>query len=681
MAAIAPGEQVYKISDAQERALLLYSQGAQQSLLNQFSIRSNLEAIDRAYMRENDFTPEQLRNRLANKAGDAKKIQNAVFPIIMPQVEAALAYFTNVFLTGYPIFGVSSDPSMEDAALQLETIIGENAITAGWARQLMMFFRDGLKYNLHGIECDWQQKTVSSIETDIAYPNSAKPKSVLWKGNVLRRMDMYNTFFDPRVHPAEMHIKGEFAGYIEVMSRIQLKQLINELFGVVDPATAIRAFESSPGATAASASGNPYGYYMPIINPYPTMDRGNLQTFDWMNWALAADASKNRNIRYTNVYQVTTMYGRILPADFGFKVPGENTPQVWKMIIVNGQVVLYCKRQENAHNYIPIFFGQLMEDGLDYQTKSFAQNVSDYQDVASAMINGYLASARRKVGDRVLYDPLRVTEKDINSTDPAAKIPVRPTAYGKPVQESVYAFPFRDEQMQSMLQGADLIGKMADKVNQSNPAQQGQFVKGNKTRQEYDDVMGHGNGRNQCMAIMSEAQVFTPMKEVIKLNILQFQPETVLFNRDKSQQVAIKPEELRATSVHFKVSDGLLPESKLMSSDDMTMAMQTLGSSPALSQGYNMAPLFTYLFKLKGADLKPFEKSPLQMQFEQMTTQWQQTCIQMIKSNPQLDPRALPPQPQMPPELIKELQQKQASGGVLPAQSQTADVSTTGAQS
>lgn len=109
MAAIAPGEQAQKINDQQEKALLLYSQGAQQSLLNQFSIRSNLEAIDRAYMRENDFTSEQLRNRLANKAGDAKKIQNAVFPIIMPQVEAALAYFTNVFLTGYPMFGVSSD--------------------------------------------------------------------------------------------------------------------------------------------------------------------------------------------------------------------------------------------------------------------------------------------------------------------------------------------------------------------------------------------------------------------------------------------------------------------------------------------------------------------------------------------------------------------------------------------
>jgi len=33
-----------------------------------------------------------------------------------------------------------------------------------------------------------------------------------------------------------------------------------------------------------------------------------------------------------------------LPNDFGMMVPEENTPQVWKFVIINNQVVLYAER-------------------------------------------------------------------------------------------------------------------------------------------------------------------------------------------------------------------------------------------------------------------------------------------------------------------------------------------------
>ena len=145
------------LNKEQSNEIIRYAMNAQTSLTNQYSIRSSLEDIDRAYMRERDWTEAEWKSRLANKAGDTSKIRNVTVPIVMPQVQAALGYLTNVFLMGYPIFGVTADPVNENAALQMETIIGENATTAGWSRELMMFFRDGLKYNLHALECDWKQ--------------------------------------------------------------------------------------------------------------------------------------------------------------------------------------------------------------------------------------------------------------------------------------------------------------------------------------------------------------------------------------------------------------------------------------------------------------------------------------------------------------------------------------------
>ena len=673
---MAGTSQVINLTDEQERALITYASKAKELLINQYSMRNNMELIDRAYMREENWTEDQIRSKLLNRLGDKHRIQDVTVPIIMPQVESAVGYLANAFLTGYPVFGVSSDPNQEDSALQMETIIAENAITARWRRQLLMFFRDGLKYNLHGLELSWEQRTVAKITNAASAPNGAKVDTdTLWRGNVIRRMDLYNTFFDPRVSPSDIYCDGEFAGYIKLYSRIKMKQLINDLYGSIPKKTAIKAFESGPAPGGGTSTGTPFNYYRPLINPYPTMiNTQYVDGFNWESWfAGGMEGGKLGGIQYKNAYEVMFLYARILPSDFNLSVPAENTPQVWKIIIVNGKVVLFLERQSNAHNHIPIYFGQPIEDGLDFQTKSFASNVQDMQDVASALVSGYIASKRRLVGDRVLYDPSKIRAKDINSTHPAAKIPVRQSAYGRPLGEAVYQFPYRDESVQTMMQGAQIITQWADKINGQNAPQQGQFQKGNKTKYEYEDIMGHGNTHNQVMGIESEEQVFVPLKEAIKLNILQFQQQDILYNRDKNTSVAIKPETLREAAVHFKVSDGMSPEELMMNEDEWQTAMQTIGSSQQIGAGYNMAPMFTYLMKLKGCDLTPFEKSPLQQQYEAAVAQWQQVALAAVKAG-----QPVPPQPKMPPELIAELKAKGQTGGLNPAPQETAESSTQG---
>lgn len=647
------------INEDQERAIIKYASAGQTLLTNQFAIRSYLETMDRNYMREADFTENAIRGRIANRVGDKTKLGNITVPVIMPQVESALEYMVNVFLTGYPIFGVSADPATEGAALQMETIIGEQVRQAQWKRELMMFFRDGLKYNLHALEVQWWTTNVHSLQNDVSAPTGVKVVDNLWSGNKLKRMDLYNTFFDPRVHPSEIHREGEYAGYIEIMSRVRIKKFIQDLWGKVSRKQILKALQSMPAGDYNSSSMAPYAYWRPMLNPFPLMNNMNNQGMDWLAWANEIPENTG-GIKYTNIYQVMTLYARIMPRDFKLDVPAENTPQVWKFIIVNGSVVLYAERQTNAHNYLPILFGQPIEDGLDYQTKSFAANVQDMQDISTAMWNAYIASKRKLIGDRVIYDPSRIRAADINNSNPAAKIPVRPAAYGKPVQESVYAFPFRDEPTDSLMQGSTAVTNMANLINGQNPAQQGQFVKGNKTKHEYEDIMGHGNGRNQVMAMFTEDQVMTPLKEIIKLNILQYQADAVLYNPNTKTQVSINMADLRKEASSFIMSDGLQPTDELMSDDAWQTAIQTIMSAPSIGQAYNIAPMFSYLMKQQGADLSPFEKSPLQLQYEQQIAAWSQAADAAAK-------QGLPfnsPQPQMPQALQQELAQKGQQGGV-----------------
>lgn len=632
------------LSKKSQEAIIMYLQQCYNQYTVLWNLRERMLLVDRQYAREMDLTTENARAKTANTYGDANRFQNIELPVVMPQVEAAVTYQTSVFLTGTPLFGVGAAPEYQNEALQLETKIDSDAIRGGWTRHFTMFFRDGAKYNIGAIEVCWDKEVTAAIDTDLNFSaTQGKPKEIIWEGNKVKRLDMYNTIFDTRVAPAEMHEKGEFVGYTELASRITLKKLINTLPDV-RLENVVAAFEApSCGISFTQDTSALMSYYVPQVNPnVPIIDQFQ-GAFNWEAWA--GITSNDRKIDYKNLYQVTTLYARILPSDFGIKVPAANTPQVWKFIIVNYSVLIYAERLTNAHGLIPVLFSQPLEDGLTYQTKSLATNVAPIQAITSAISNANIAARRRAISDRVLYDPSRITEAHINSSNPSAKIPVRPAAYGKPVGESVYAFPFRDDQSVNNAQQISLYTSMANTISGQNPVRQGQFVKGNKTQSEFDSVMANANGRDQVTALGYEAQIFTPLKEIVKINTLQYTGGVSLYNREKKVVVKIDPVQLRKAVMEFKVSDGLTPLDKIMDTDTMIVAMQQIGSSPAIGGAYNVGPMFSYLMKLKGADLSPFEKSPEQQAYEAALREWQMLIMEMSKNNPEIKADQFPPRP------------------------------------
>jgi hypothetical protein len=554
--------------------------------------RSRYEHIDRAYMRELDLTQENLRAKSANAAGDADRYQNITIPVVKTQVDTATDYQAAVFLTGSPLFGVVSDPAYIDQAMQMETVLEDQSVRGGWVRELTLHFRDAFKYNFAPIEIDWADEVTYAVETDLTKSaEQGLPKEVIWSGNRIRRLDPYNTFVDRRVLASEVYSKGEFAGYTEYVSRIELKDYISRLPDKII-ANIKPAFESGTSTAASAQNSSSASYYVPSINPVVDATDNKYGGTNWMRWAGMSDY-RNQNIDYKDAYERTTMYCRVLPSEFNLKVPNSNTPQIYKLVIVNHQHIIYAERQTNAHNYLPIVIAVPEEDGLNYQTKSLATDALPFQSAASAYMNSIMASRRRAISDRVLYDPSRITAAHINSANPSAKIPIRPAAYGKPVGESVYAFPYREDQMAGSMQQISAIVGLANNLAGQNQASQGQFVKGNKTLSEFESVMANSNASDQVVAMLLESQVFTPMKTILKTNILQYQAGVTVYNREQSQNVQVDPVALRKAILEFRISDGLVPSSKIMNADVFGTAVQVIGSSPEIAGGYNLAQMFS----------------------------------------------------------------------------------------
>lgn len=627
-----------------------YIRTKSQEMFTEFSLRTRFEAIDRVYQREIDRTKEQERAKYANKAGDADRIQNITVPVVMPQVKAAVTYQASVFLSGTPIFGIAAPPAYIDAGLMMESIIEQEQVEAGWVRNLLLFFVDGFKYNYSAVEVDWKTVQVASLSTNVLAGRSAEVTKTSWAGNFIERLDPYNTFHDPSVASAEVPWAAEYAGYHKMYTRARFKKFLTDLQYKIN----IHKAYEAPVQDSYFGDINSR-YYVPKINPASHAELlgiANSGAMDWHRWMELADTRKQSKFEYRSQYLVTTMYARITPSEFGLSVPQPNTPQIFKMILVNGTVLLHIERMTNAHDLIPILFGVPLEDGLSFEDKSLAENAEPFQSVSTSLMNGMMAGRRRAVNDRIIYDPSKLPTHLMEKAG-VARVPCRPSAYGTDLRTAFAQIPYDDTQAGIAMQEIQTVLALGNEVSGQNKARQGQFVKGNKTQREFDTVMANANGRDQVTAILLEDQVFSCMKKIIKINILQYHGAATIFSQSQGQAVEIDPDMMRNAVMEFKVSDGLSPTDKLMDSESFAVALQTFQAAPAIAQAYNIAPLFNYLMKQRGADLRPFEKSGEQLAYEQALAAWQQAVQQaaltLSKANPGVDPaelaKQLPPQP------------------------------------
>lgn len=636
---MASSQTILKINKKSQESIISYLWQLRSRFTFFYGIRDLLETIDREYYREANRTEEHMKARLANKLGDAHKYQDITMPIVLDQVDTFTGFLTDVFCSSTPIFPVIAPKDYADAAVMMNSILDNQSKKGSWKSELIKFFRDCGKYNLAAVEVDWAKVNTALVETDLTFsPSQGRPRNIIWEGNKLKHLSLYNTFWDTTVPAQEVHKDGEFAGYHELYSRNKLKKLIAELGDDAIIENIVPAYNSGTQLNQ---------YYIPQINRDSLVSTQTaMQGMDWFAWA--GIKPKEDAIASKGLYLVTKLYARILPSDFGIRAPQPNTPQVWKFIIVNFSEIIYCERQTNAHEYIPILFGCPNDDGIKYQSKSLAQNAMPFQQISSSLMNSAMAARRKAIYDRGLYNPLYVAEKTINSDNPVAKIPIKPTAYqGVPLNEIYMPIPFNDNQSGLIMQEAQMISGIADQVSGLNKAQRGQFVKGNKTGLEFNEIMKNSDVKPRMAAIVLEDQVMTPMKFILGINIIQFQGNETLYYEegDAKSAVSVDPLLIRNAIWKFKVTDGAAPKEAEMHEDTWQTALQMFATSPAIAQEYQVSDVFSYLLKMKGADIADFRKPKEVLMYEQATAAWQNTIQMILKANPQATQEQWPPQP------------------------------------
>lgn len=520
-------------------------------------------------------------------------------PVVISQVDSMVAYLAEVFLSGSPLFPIVSSPATQDKAEQLETLLDDHATIGGYARQLLMFLRDGVKYNFSAVELDWSSVTQYSLSDEMLEPGVKRLAKEIKSYTKMLRLDPYNTVWDYNVAPGDVAAEGDYAGYIKINSRTKLRRKLQRLS---DEGKAFNVRE-------ATKSPNPYntasqlGYYRtaPQVSQYMAA-RAPLSGMNWYSYLTGKE--DNKDVSNSDNYEEFTFYARIMPAELKLTSPSPRTVQIWKFVVINSSVVVQAERIISAYDYLPILFGQPLEDGLGYQTQSIAEGNIPIQQAASTLFNIAFNSARRAVSDRALYNPDLISPKDINAPVPAAKIPVKTNSLGvgATIRDAYHQIPFDARGTEGALQSGMQIVGFGKEMSGLNSPMQGQFQKGNKSVTEWNDTMSGADGRLRLPALTLEYQVFQPMKNILKLNIFQYGGDAELVSQKSGKTVKIDINALRQTVLAFRVADGYTPKSKLASTDAIGQSMMMISQSPILQQAYgNMLPaMFAHLASLQG---------------------------------------------------------------------------------
>jgi len=572
-------------------------------------LRSKMEIIDIAYARfkqrkgttRNEDGVDRAYDVSCDDEFDALREQfvDIDVPMLVSQVDTAVGYLADLYLSGYPLFPVVSEPKDKLAAEYIEALIDKHAIVGKYPQELLKFFWDSVKYNFGPLLVEWDtiQHFIRQGDFDAGIegkPSLAQQEIGFTK---LKRLDPYNTFYDMSVAPGELAAQGDYAGYIEQLTPTKLHRLIEKL-------------EDAPGhlmnttKVFNSSAGDASNYYThPQISNYIT---SKSKTFSWENYFSSQDPKRKTSGAVTSgMHEIAVHYKRLVPKDFKITSPDDykNRLRIYKIITVDGANVLYVEPVYSALEHLPILIGAPRDDGMGLQTQSVAESVIPMQRAASTLVNIRFHAARRAINDRAIFDSSMIDPKALSNPSPSAKIEAKQNSLTqRKLQDAYYSIPYDSRGTETVLRDALLINDWTNELSGMNRSQQGQFQKGNKTMSEFNTVMDNAEMRQRLPAIMLEFQVFVPMKQMLKLNIWRYASSEVIRSQATGRTLEADLNNLDQNLFDFRVADGYLPKNKIANTDLITGALQMIQSSEMLQQMYGpMLPgLLEHMMQLGG---------------------------------------------------------------------------------
>jgi len=496
----------------------------------------------------------------------------------------------NVMAPDSGIYGAIADKDKQAIGNAFARTMNKHADDFNHYGAMDKAFLNMMKYNLGGFLIEWASikgNVVTNTEAGTAQLEAA----VIFQGNDVVAIDMYNVLWDVAVHPTEIYIKGEYFATVEKVTPFRLKKM--QADGEISGINRVEAKQQAE-----------FKYYKEKPNTRGSVGSGG-STTDWVS-TLSAGAIKELGIGYERV----NFYCWLVPKDFG--LGKASTLSIWRLTMIADEIV-DAKQMENAHSWLPCAFGMPIDDMHLFETKTYAERLMPLQRFISFKLNVHQRSDRKRLTGVTVYDARVIPLGEQSAEDLAGgSIPAKPVGQDRDLRKSVLQLNDAPDTTNTM-RDIDSAEGLMQKILPTEAAKQIASLE-RATQYQAAATVQSSNRRNQKIAKVINAQAMWPLRMIQLYNIFQFQPSIEIYNEETRKNEDIQPEQFRSANIQFAISDGLKGTDRLLIVESMRDVINMMLQSQVAQERIDVVKVIDYWTNLIGdkTDFSSFAfESPL----------------------------------------------------------------------
>lgn len=545
---------------------------------------------------------DQKREVDRAKTGKQRPTQSNI-PLTFMHLDDLSTYFLNVFAPITGAYNLNGDKTQQKAGKGITKIMNDDAVYGGLVKELNRLFQSALKYNIAGTETYWAQE-VGNVLTQVN-DNLTTQRKIVWQGNKVEALDMYNTFWDPAADPLTLYKDGEYCCVVKKYPSYRIRK--DTIDGRYRNTHSVfeKAMSNDKDAELFQRK---YYIHPPSYVGLAAGNTGDDSSTDWEAFFGTDGISEMHGVEVAHTYMWLNPFEwklKLKPANMK-KTDAAQLQLLYRVSIMEGKTIIETTEMNNVHRWLPFNFIIPNDDELSTSQKSIGEIIDPFQVFVSFLYNVHTEGSRKSLHGTTYYDPSMVDLDAIPEGEIAARIPVKPAARGRDIRTYIFNDEGRDVNTDATMASVDKTMELLEQLipTQASPNQVAGVDRAIKSQMH--TLTQASNRRTQKTARVFDAQAFSPSRIMQYYNILQFRQEPVKLV-DGSQ---ITRNQLLELGLEFIIGHGLKALDKEVVADKLKEVMFMILQNQAASEEFNIPELLTYLLQLTevDADLSQFKK-------------------------------------------------------------------------
>lgn len=577
---------------------------------------NRLENIDKQLSGFLNLEPDDKARERDNRRQRGVKPVAQKLTLTLTQIDEAITFFMSIFAPEEDMFKAIAPADKQSIANGFALKLNMDADKKKYYRQYAKAFLNMMKYNLGGWIILWNETYGTKMSTDASGKRGFN-RDVVWAGNEVLSIDLYNFLWDISVHPVDLAAKGEFFAVVEAHRRFKIEKMQEdgELFG-------IERFVNDGN------SGSVWYRKKPAVRIDLATDStgsagGNT---DWTS-VMTAGSQDSTNIGT----ELCHYFGWLKGAKYGLSDDAHN--QVWRITIANGKYICAALLLDNVHGMLPIAMASPVEDDLGMQQKSFAEILEPFSVFASSLMNIHTQGSRKALYGTMLYDPTVVDLQNVPEGEVAPRIPIKANGVDKDLGRHIKIIS-DGPNVSNTMPDLDNVIKLMQKFLPTDILRQVADLDRATTYQAAATVQG-ANRRMQKIARIIEDQGMKDVRYQMMWNIFHRMDKVEILDPKSGQRVEVDPAQFADANIEFSIAEGLKSIDRLMIISMFKETMNAIIQSQAAIQKVDLVAMLDYWTSLYGdkTDLNQFKNRDLLDTLDPATRQ----ALSMLMQNHQLD--------------------------------------------